>query len=1164
MGQQQSLGLVVRHLRDLASCAGIGALSDAQLLERFVARREEAAFTVLLQRHGTMVLGVCRRVLGQAQDAEDAFQATFLALVRQARSVGERGSVGGWLYRVACRIAMKAKVNDHKRKVSERRGANVSGQDARPRNRQTSNGNEVQTTAIWEDLRLILDEELERLPEKLRLPVVFCYLEGKTYSQTAQELGWSKGTVSGRLAQARELLRQRLSRRGVLLSSALLVTLLSAEAAAAAVPYRLAAETGRAALMWLSGSALGDAVSTRVLTLLQGATHTIALGKLKLGVILVLLTALLAAGAGAVAYQPERQDPEAARGELPAVLNVKPPAPEDGIRTDQFGDPLPAGALKRIGTLRFRQGGGTINSLLVCPDGKTLVSKAFYGNRTICAWELATGKLLHQFPGHYEENGAVALTPDGKEVAIGKDYLIRFYDLSSGREVRQLRAPLSEVQGLAISRDGTMLASGHARSTVILWDLAAGTTLAQIPAQHNRLTRMAFTLDGKTLVTGDCFDPRIRLFDVSSRKQRHEIIRRNVPPNIAREFALSPDGSLLAVGPGSIWNVKTGRLVRESHGAPIVANLAFAPDGKTLASAERNLKGSRNVIVLSDVATGKRLRTLTEDTGPGWAITFTPDGKTLIAGSGSSIRLWDVATGKESGPSVGTPWFVGSLALAPDGSLLAYKADTGLRFCGPATDERGKLPGEPWSLAFSPDGKILAAGGMELNKVDLLDVTSRRLARRLDFDPRKNGFVSIGHYRVAFSPNGKLLATGGPALRTGGGSEAVVQLWDVASGKPGRRFTMEDQPDEICQIEAVAFAPDGKTVAASAFTGYTTNSDGSKVRVWEVASGRTLTNLSAALSESPDKLPEQPPWHYVRIPTILPRLVFSPDGKMIALNRLEKTILIRETATGKVRLRLAGHEDSTVCVAFAPDGRTLASASWDNTIRLWDLGSGKELLQLTGHRGPVDSLVFAPDGRTLISAGADTTIVYWDVAGVTQRPPQSATPPSEQEWETLWTQLASADSARAYEAMQRLTAVVPMTVDGLKLRLRPSAAGEPPRLGRLLTDLDSKQFAVRERASQELEKQAETVEPELRRALARPGTSPEVRRRLEQLLDKTQLPSGRRLQELRALEMLEHIATPEAQGILQTLAKGEAESRLTQEAKAAAERLVKRYANRRQ
>src|SRR5262249_22313088 len=181
-------------------------------------------------------------------------------------------------------------------------------------------------------------------------------------------------------------------------------------------------------------------------------------------------------------------------------------------RLDRYGDPLPEGAVARLGTLRFRHGGGHVNRLLISPDGKTLISKSYYGDRTVCVWELATGKLLRQFPGHWAENGAVALSPDGKELAIGQDAVIHFYDLNSGHELRQIKSPLGGTEGLAFSPDGKLLASGHERQTVIFWDLSStGREWGRLAAKHNSLTMLTFSPDGKTLAASSPLDRTIRL-----------------------------------------------------------------------------------------------------------------------------------------------------------------------------------------------------------------------------------------------------------------------------------------------------------------------------------------------------------------------------------------------------------------------------------------------------------------------------------------------------------------------------------------------------------------------------------------------------------------------------------------------------------------------------
>jgi RNA polymerase sigma factor (sigma-70 family) len=1133
---QGHLNPVVRHLRRLATTPVAATESDARLLEQFVTTGDEAAFTTLARRHGCLVRAVCRHILHQEEDIEDALQATFLVLARKAATIRNRSSVASWLYGVAYRTAMNAKKTATRRRSYEKKAVSRSPE-------------QPVSEAALRELQALLDEEVQRLPEKYRAPFVLCCLQGKTKAEAAQELRWKEGTVSGRLVQARKQLRVRLARRGVTLSAALCVTALSKEAtdAPAAIVHGV--------LLFTAGQP--GAIRASAAALAEGVLKSMCLTKLKLAAALALTLGLASAGAGLLAYQqrlahqPDRRQTEQPR---PAAqdADVRPrPEPKPG-RTDRYGDFLPDGATQRLGTLRFRPGGGNIDSLLVSADGKTLISKTFYGDRTVCAWELATGKLLHQFPGHYDENHAVAISPDGKTLAVGHDKLIRFWDMASGRELRQLKAPLPEVQGLAFSPDGKTLASGHGSEKVILWDLATAKSVAQLSAKHRRLMLLAFTPDGKTLVTGDTLDPTVRLFDLATRQERHRLSR----PDFIRALALSPDGSLLALagrgGTPSLWEVSTGKLVRELRQGSLVLGVAFSPDGKILASVEYDEKTRQNAIVLWDLGTGKERGRLQKQVGPVWSVAFSADGRTVIASSLGAIRLWDVTTGEECGPAAGNPGYVGSVILSPDGQTLAYQADSSIRLWDLASArEAGRLAGDHWSSAFSPDSKTLA-GGIDVNQVNLWDVAGGRLVRRLKCDPKKDGFDRVYYYQVAFSPDGQLLASAGRALLPSRrGTDAVVQLWDLATGKGLRRLSMKDRADEFCDAEgAVAFSPDGKTVAASGQGAH----DGRKVRAWEVATGKQLARLSAALNEPLDQGPRNAS---VQERSILPRITFSPDGKMLAVNRSQKTIVVWEAATGKERLRLDGHQDSTSCVVFSPDCRTLASASWDNTIRLWDLATGKELRRLTGHRGKAHSLAFSADGKALVSAGDDTTILFWDVTTVTQRSPQPIDQLAPKEWYSLWLELAGADASKAYKAMQRLIAAPQFTLACLKRHLRPAAAIDRLRLSQLITDLDSNQFAVRRKASLDLEMLGGTIQPDLQQALA---SSPplELRRRLEGLLVKLELPSGEHLRDLRAVEVLEHIGTSEAQQILRELADGASEARLTQEARVCMQRLARR------
>lgn len=280
------LAQAMRHLRDLLETRAAGAQTDRRLLEQFAAGRDEAAFTALVERHGPMVLGVCHRVLGDVHAAEDAFQATFLILARKAAALDRRGSVAGWLFTVAHHLALRARAAALRRRARE----------------QEAHMPRPEAPAIDPALRPLLDEELSRLPEKYRAPLVLCYFEGLSNDAAAEQLGWPAGTVKGRLARARELLRARLARRGLALTLATFDALLADQAAPAAVPSLLTETTIQAALQFAAGQA-APVLSAGALALAEGGLRTMTLTKLKIAAVLLLGLVVAGAGAGVLAQQ---------------------------------------------------------------------------------------------------------------------------------------------------------------------------------------------------------------------------------------------------------------------------------------------------------------------------------------------------------------------------------------------------------------------------------------------------------------------------------------------------------------------------------------------------------------------------------------------------------------------------------------------------------------------------------------------------------------------------------------------------------------------------------------------------------------------------------------------------------------------------------------------
>jgi RNA polymerase sigma factor (sigma-70 family) len=251
------LHTLLHQLHRLAAAADAEKQSDRQLLRRFADTRDEDAFAVLVRRHGRLVLGVCRRALQHVEDAEDVFQATFLILARKAGATSWHNSIASWLYTVASHLATRTRRRRERRREQERQ----AGQMARAKS---------DCAEAWREIGSLLDEEMQRLPERYRQPLLLCYLEGRTCDRAAQQLGWSLRTLERRLSQGRERLRQRLTRRGVPLPAALLVATLLPEESSAAAPLLLLRSTVEAAAAFQRGGLPAAGISPEVIALAKG------------------------------------------------------------------------------------------------------------------------------------------------------------------------------------------------------------------------------------------------------------------------------------------------------------------------------------------------------------------------------------------------------------------------------------------------------------------------------------------------------------------------------------------------------------------------------------------------------------------------------------------------------------------------------------------------------------------------------------------------------------------------------------------------------------------------------------------------------------------------------------------------------------------------------
>jgi RNA polymerase sigma factor (sigma-70 family) len=1119
--------VVLQHLRSILEPPAHSTATDAELLEAFVVRQEQAAFAALLRRHGPMVWSVSRRQLRQTADAEDVFQATFLLLARNGRRIRKSESVWSFLHGVAYRLAVRARKQQLRRQTYERKAG-------------TMRTTPPPAEAARRELQEWLDQALAELPPKYRTALVLCYLEGKTQEEAAQQMGSPLGTVRCWLARGRALLRTRLARRGLTLSAEGFAALLAASSAPATMPPLLVQATLTAALPFAAGDTVAvSGISTSVAALLRAGQTTIRSVRWKHVLALFLTAGPIAAGTVASSLltwgAPRKNEVDSAKPRAAAA---------ESARTDRFRDPLPPEAIARIGTVRFRHG-RPVTSLGFTPDGKQLLSGGEDGVRV---WDAVTGKEVHHIAGE-STRGRLrsSFSADGTRVAtfepLSQTRPVHVWEVRTGKKVGTFG--WGEFVHVRFSLDGKLLAMIAADSTLELWDVFTGKEVRSWKT-HEKLVRCAlFTPDGKTILTGD-MDKVIRLWDVATGRKVREIIGLL---SEAYSVALSPDGKLLASIAHQersararysekfedriqIWDLPANKEVRQLI-APHIKRwegnefwegfraLAFSADGTMLAV------GTGDDLRIWDPRTGQEVRRI-----PFWyanplALAFSPDGKTLAASlHGSTISRFDVTTAKEVPDSPQN--HEQETILTRDGRTLATLAGKTILLWDPTTgQERQRLEGHGdhiLSLHLANDGRTAFSNGLD-NTLRVWDLTTGRELRRFHAEPFR-----MWPRLLAVSPDARILA-----LR---GEEKSVVLADAVTGKEIRR--LELQAPQFGQM--AAFTSDGRTLVLW-------GSD-QNAHVWNVAAGKEVRKIPC--QEDP-RTPAEPGTHYVA--------ALSPDGRLIGFGNAQRFIALCELATGQEIRRLENLPDGVASLAFSADGRTLAWSAWsDRTVHLVEVASGRERYQLRGHKGWITSLSFSADGTILVSGSMDATVLVWDLTG---KLGTKARPLASEDLDACWSDLAGDDAARAYQTMRRLGASTTEVVPYLRKRLQPVAAVDEKRLVRLIEDLDSDQFVLRENAATELEKLGEVAIPACRHRL-QGAPSAEVRRRLEALVKKharqTWEPSREHLRASRALEVLEATGTPEARQLLRALAEGATGARLTQEARAALGRLARQAA----
>ncbi len=1129
--------------------------SDTQLLGRFVRDRDDAAFTELVRRHGPLVLGVCRRVIPDRHLADDAFQAAFVVLARKAESV-QPDKLASWLYGVSYKVALRARTMAGRRAKREMLTATLPETPVPPD--PVDDG--------------VLDAEIANLPALYRDAVVLCELQGISRHDAAKTLGILEGTLSSRLAKARKLLAVALAYRGVAMPATLAVS--------TTVTLELCTATVRAAT--------GTLAPPLVTTLANGVLRMMMMmSKLKAVSVVALAGILLLGGLGFRMLPPTFAQgpsvkPQPAHDEKPKKIDDPKPV------IDALRDPLPDGAIIRLGTSRLRG-----KRLTFSPDSRRVVRETAHGDLQL--YEVPSGKFLAKLraadvPERSEIIGStIAFSPDSKLLAAvlwkGRAGI---WDTDTGKLIRWIESgQFYSIVKCEFSPDGKLLAIGgsqHPSDAEKIWvgvyEVANGKQVfsergstSQFSDDGKQITLWngyrdgeqkirtvsitdpddRITLDHKTYVS-NWADPRfdgrsaliellengtvlIRDLKTGELKQTLDGANRSEKGGVNLRHATGRRELLVSVDePPSLWcwNIDTGKPLwkRELPAPPYWADLSI--DGKTLVTT-----GKDGEVLVLEALTGKdRAVIAAKSVGHSNSTAkVSPDGKVVATftaspepGGGTSL-FWDAVTGKLLTMLPGHTALIHDALFTPDGStILTAGRDNTIRTWDAVSGRElaNVALAAPGQLAQSPDGRRLYASDPKTGTIRVVDSSTCKV--EATFPAFKKSIVGF-----TLTANGKrLIVAGRDADETG-----TIRALNAATGEPIHEF-----PTGEHRIEQMAASADGTVIATAC--------EGRKVVVWS-AEGKLLSEQFGSGKREP-AWKDRPP-HY-----LVGSVAITSDGGRIAYSDQEAGVAIIDGPTQKL-LGLAKQKDVYFqngaarydirdVLAVSPDGKTVAWSGVESTpdIFLIELRSQSVRRRLPGDSYPVKRLAFSPDGSKLLSTGPDGSALVWDLFDRYTRKPTA--PLDANTVTSWWEELASADAGTADRAMRAMASRPVEAIKLLREKLTHPVVGAAA-IDALIVQLDDRDFATREAATKTLT-QIPAAEKKLA-AIIDVSESAEVRDRADRILNT--LRRSVWLQRERAIEVLTWIGNAEAKKLLMDLAKTTADVRLSRDAKDSLQRL---------
>ncbi len=885
-------------------------LTDQQLLDCFLTSKDELAFTNLVHRYGQTVWSVCRRVLPRQQDAEDAFQAVFLLLARKAASIRKPSAVGSWLYGVAYRTSVRAKQNLVKRKNAEQ---NLERQPIDASKPQPPWGE-----AAAQELQRMLDEEVDRLPEKYREPFVLCCLEGMSKTEAATALGWKEGTLSGRLAEARKLLQVRLKKRGVTLSAALASIALVQGSAWACVP---AAAIQSATVITANAPSPSIIALANTVSFPGGSISNSSL------VVASVVAVTLATSTAVVVLQPEANEKNQ---EIPRVQVQK--NAEGGLRSTTLthqNDP-PEG----------------VSFVQYSPDGDFMATADQAGKITLWTKSLAPASV--PFPVRGGVAWDAAFSPKGRALAVAGQDQIQVIDPWSGA-FRFLQKSGKPIRSVTFSNDGQyfLATTGgwrdpKAPNEALVFDVNQMKQIRSLVGHQGMVYRALISPDGKTIATTST-DQSIRLWEFATGSHQRTI---PLNPSSAKGMVFLPDGTLVTAGWDRLvhfWDVKSATRTRVWKGEVPFTSLELSPDGNTLMASEMGIGEGPGGVFRWNVRDRNSLPKLTGHSHRVVGVAFTPDGQGAVAAGGilnqlGEVSYWDLRDGRLRGNiKVGKQWF-DNVAVSPDGKQVVGASASGLSFW----DLDYVRPEKTWV----GHGTAITAGVLSHQGKTLITGSDDGMIKAWHVPSGELASTFVGHTKrircLVVSPDDKTLYSAA--------DDSGLFAWDLATGTKNASFDLGKGT-----VVGLAVAPDGQTLYSVG-----EHEGVGRFRSWDPARGTPAKEIF----DEGERV-----WS----------TAVSSDGQWLACSLSSGIVKVFKRNTGEVAQSLEAPGARTL--AFSGDGQLLVAgidADARSGFYLWQTGNWKKTEQF-GHRGSVSSVSFSPDSASLATASQDGTVKLWSL-----------------------------------------------------------------------------------------------------------------------------------------------------------------------------------------